>query len=43
MVGVTLPLPGATRVGQALGAQVGAAVANVPSAWHTDAAVPVSV
>ena len=34
------PLAGAARVGQALGAHVGAAVANVPSAWHTEAAVP---
>ncbi len=44
IVAVTLPLAGATRLGElGLGGQVGASVAKVPSAWHTDTAVPVSV
>jgi hypothetical protein len=44
IVGVTVPFVGATRLGmQGLGAHVGAGVANIPLAWHTDVAVPMSV
>ncbi len=44
IVGVTLPFAGAVRSGEhGLGAHVGAGVANIPFAWQTSIAVPMSV